>query len=155
MIESRKRKPDFDLLDRLRAGLLDGEPDQKSRAERMVMENSDLQDRTVGQVIEHLNETADNAMAINNQLRVRRREVLGGNAKRTPQQRIPQVALAAAASVVLAIAIGWFALPGPINDRTTNVSGDSEEISDLAENLDFYVWLQNQRQASGPSGNGT
>ncbi len=150
-------KSTADLLDRLRAGLLDDQPDLKARAEQAIANNPAMQHghEVVRHTIRHLDESADDAVAINNQLRLRRREVLSGNVRRSAPRRAPRLVLGAAATVVLAVAIGWFTLPA-LNQLPNLVSGaDRKDISDLADNLDFYVWLETRGQGPGKSRNGT
>jgi len=142
-------KSTADLVDRLQAGLLDDRPDLKTRAELAIANHPAMRQGhgVVQHAIRHLDESADNAVAINNQLRVRRREVLSGNARRVAPRRVPQLVLGAAATVVLAVAIGWFTLPA-LNQVPNLLSGaDHEDISDLTDNLDFYAWLESRGQA--------
>jgi hypothetical protein len=150
-------KSTADLVDQLQAGLLDDRPDLKARAEQAVANNPAMRHghEVVRHSIRHLDESADNAVTINNQLRLRRREVLSGNAHRPAPRRAPRLVLGAAATVVLAVAIGWFSLPA-LNEMPNLLSGvDREDISDLADNLDFYVWLETRGQTPGQSRNGT
>jgi hypothetical protein len=150
-------KSTADLVDQLRAGLLDDRPELKARAEQAVANNPAMQQEheVLRHAIRHLDESAEDAVAINNQLRLRRREVLSGNARRFAPRRASRLVLGVAATVVLAVAIGWFTLPG-FNLIPNLVSGvDREDISDLADNLDFYVWLETRGQAPIKSRNGT
>lgn len=135
-------KSTADLVDQLQAGLLDHQPDLKARAEQAIADNPAMQQghAVVRRVIRHLDEATDATVAVNNQLRLRRRQVLSGNARRSA----PRLALGAAATLVLAVAIGWFTLPA-LNDMPNLRAGaEREDISDLADNLDFYVWLKNR-----------
>lgn len=137
-------KSNADLVDRLQAGLLDDQPDLKAKAEQAIADNPTMEQghAVVRQVIRHLDDATDNNTAVNNQLRLRRREVLSGNARQPASRRAPRLVIGAAATLVLAVAIGWFALP-VLNDMPYVRSGaDREDISDLADNLDFYVWLE-------------
>lgn len=146
-----------DLVDQLQAGLLDERPHLKARAEQALANNPAIQQgrEAVHRTIRDLDESADNAVVINNQLRLRRREVLTGKMRRSAPRRAPRLVLGAAATMVLAAVIGWFTLPA-LNQVPNLFSGaDREDISDLADNLDFYVWLENRGQSSVKSRNGT
>ncbi len=146
------------LLDKMRAGLLDGRPDLKTRVQRSLAEDPLLQDqdRMFRRTLDVLDNMADQSPVITNQLRVRRRAVMSGAARRAAPLRMPGIALGTAVSMLSALAIGWLWLTNDADDINPQASVlDREEITDLTDNLDFYNWLDHRANISGKSGNGT
>ena len=144
------------LLDKLRAGLLDKQPEIKAQMEQAIDDEPELQreHHAVRRLIGQLEKSADNATAINNQLRLRRREVLTDTVTKVARPRGTWITLAAAASLLLALAVGWFLLPNPHSASNFLSAPGSEEISDLTDNLDFYVWLETRGHILPRSDNG-
>jgi len=150
--------PTADQLDRLRAGLLDDDLVLKKRIQDSLAGNPAS---AADGIWERLGCELDGGLArfpaLGNQLRLRRRAVLTGTRRRWPG--VPVAAAAAMASLVLFVAIMWFP---DWNDAPTpkasaqapqvvakvadyRVQASADDSLDLANNLDFYVWLANQR----------
>lgn len=145
-------------LDQLRAGLLDDDPELKARVEDELRRDAGLagQYGRWDEVRGQLESEREDATRLNNQLRLRRRRVLSGKAVEKPRRfTLPQMALAAATSVALTLAmVLWFnerppegaasvAVTDMIQDATQPVLTGNIEV-DLESNVDFYVWMQGQ-----------
>ncbi len=152
--------PSADQLDRLRAGLLDDDPALKSKVEMSLAADGRAIARAAlwKRVNEELDRGLERFPTLANQLRLRRREVLAG--KRRSHAALPLVAGGAAAMLTLAVAISTFqgspqpeqaaapVEPAVATAAAYQVQTVADDRLDLATNLDFYVWLANQREAA-------
>lgn len=152
-------------LDQLRAGLLDDRPELKAAVQAALLRDTGLasQNELFDRVREQLERSRQEATRLNNQLRLRRRRVLTGKAGMKPRRfTLPQMALATATSVILTLVLVLWFNDTPPGTGIITVAGTGpaetsvpvQEVAaggidlDLANNVDFYVWMQNQRETS-------
>lgn len=149
-------------IDRLRAGLLDHQPDLKARVQSALKRDQNLraQDGLWRQLRDQLDASGENARQLSNQLRLRRRRALTGQGVKKPQRfSLPQAALAATASLALTLsAVLWFSggrqnvfdSAGNSIAATIAATGAEQPLPvasrefDLKNNVDFYVWMEDQ-----------
>jgi hypothetical protein len=136
--------PDPELLDRLRAGLLDEQPGAKAdllqhiagcAACRQQLEGwQQLGPAGLGPQLE--------STALTRDLQAVRRQALNSGRRRHRHQAL--VPYAAAAVLVLAVSAGLWSL-WPDTDTTTRMAASSsQQVPDVYEDLDFYLWLVTQ-----------
>jgi anti-sigma factor RsiW len=135
--------PDMELLDRLRAGLLDEDAEERSRLERHI--GTCPQCRACLEGWKHLGPMAlgpklDSA-AVSKQLRQLRQQALA-TAKR-PRTRNYQL-LATAALLLIAVTVGIWNVQYQDSDAPQMTAQGSDTVPDLYEELDFYLWLADQ-----------
>ncbi|MGB5260321.1 MAG: hypothetical protein WBO34_07335 [Gammaproteobacteria bacterium] len=148
-----QQHPDTELLDRLRAGLLDDRPEEKAVVEQHL--TSCEQCRTHTGIWQQLDPNAlgprmDGA-GIGTALEAARRQALArsGNSHARRRSLLPY---AAAATLVLAVTVGlWTSRPGI--DTTDMVADTGQTVPDIYEDLDFYLWLANQHESATDNGN--
>ncbi|HHO68284.1 MAG TPA: hypothetical protein ENK12_04550 [Gammaproteobacteria bacterium] len=140
------RHPDTELLDRLRAGLLDDQPQAKQRLEDHLRECRRCARLADWQPLAARVTGPGDAARLDAALRRARQQALGR--RRRPTRRLLPLALAA--SLVAAIAVGLYT-PQPETDTGPTRVAHSEEAGtpDLYEDLDFYLWLADHRQGGG------
>lgn len=141
-MNSFEQHPDSELLDRLRSGLLDDEPQLRSRVEQH------LQTCPACRRSYHWPASLQGAGRVSDaQLDALRRQALAAPAQRT-RRWLP---LAAAAALALA-AVGLISLlPSPQSPRAPQVAvSEPNNVPDLYEDLDFYLWLADHK-GSGDS----
>ena len=160
--------------DRLRAGLLDDDP-ELSRAVRTALEpGGQLEDSddVWNRVYEEFEASANENPRLTNQLRIRRRAVLSGKAPNIKRRRftLPHMAFATAASVALTLGIvsiigGTAPTEAPVSRAlhmaatdlaNAYVSNVVDIDLDLTNNVDFYAWMGGRNDlAVEPEGKGT
>jgi hypothetical protein len=132
--------------DRLRAGLYDDEPviPRQLRSAMLRTGHRSRQDAWKP-VLAEIEALADSSTAINNQLRLRRRQVLSGRCRPRPG-RLPRLAMAATAGIALVMAATFIRPPAdPPAVRLTAAPAKAwREVPDLANNVDFYHWMENR-----------
>jgi len=141
-MNSFEQHPDSELLDRLRSGLLDDEPQLRTR----VVQH--LQACRACQRSYDWPASLQGAGGVSDaQLDALRRRALATPAQR-PRRLLP---LAAAAAVALA-AVGLISiLPSPQSPPAPQVAvSEPNPVPDLYEDLDFYLWLADHK-GSGDS----
>lgn len=142
--------PDPELLDRLRAGLLDGQPEEKTALEHHLAACRTCQSRFEGW--RQLGPTAlgprlDPGM-LRNDLRKLRHRALDAAGSGHHRSITPY---AAAALLLIAVSAGlWTLQQEPVVAPQLAVQ-DTQDVPDLYEDLDFYLWLADHE--SGPGGN--
>jgi len=136
--------PDTELLDRLRAGLLDDSIEMKDRLERHLVACPQCRGRL--HAWEHLGRDAlgtwpveDKKLSIELKL-ARRQAMMAGRHRRI----ISYPVLATAAVLLIAVSAGLWTLRHEFVDTAPMMARTSEEIPDLYEDLDFYLWMANQ-----------
>ena len=138
-----QQHPDTELLDQLRAGLLDDQPEQKAAIEQHLAGCDTC--RASADIWKQLGPAALgpelDTTGVDISLQAARQQALAG-ASRGRQWLIP---LATAALLVLAVTVGlWTTQPGV---DTTNMTADAgQAVPDIYEDLDFYLWLANQSE---------
>ena len=129
-------------LDRLRAGLYE---DQTEQREQLQKTSAGTPGDPWAPVLAEGDALAEGSAAVNNQLRLRRRQVLSGEYRGRPT-RLPQLAMAACAGVALTVAVAVMRQPTEPVALTSNTvpAGAWQEVPDLADNVDFYHWMENR-----------
>jgi hypothetical protein len=136
--------PDTELLDRLRADLLDDNLDLKTRLERHLAVCSRCRDQM--QVWEHLGLDALGAWPVaDSQLsaglrQARQRALTAGRYRRIHRYPV----LATAAMLLIAVSAGLWTLRHEFIGTPQMTTQTAEEVPDLYEDLDFYLWMANQ-----------
>jgi hypothetical protein len=149
--------PDTELLDRLRAGLLDNNLEMKDRLERHLIACPQCRDRL--HAWEHLGldalgawPVADKKLSVELKL-ARRQAMMAGRQRRI----IRYPALATAAVLLIAVSAGLWTLRHEFIDTAPMTASTSEAVPDLYEDLDFYLWMAKQgndkMQEQGDNGN--
>ena len=149
----KQQHPDTELLDQLRAGLLDDQPEQKAAIElHLAGCNSCRAHTDVWKQLEPgaLGPRVD-AGGIGISLQSARRQALT-DAPRDRQRSL--VPLATAALLVLAVSAGLWTTQSDI-DTTTMTAANSQAVPDIYEDLDFYLWLANQNETDDANPNST
>ena len=135
-----QRHPDPDQLDRLRAGLLDDQPETKAGLEAHIAACASCQDRCNWQFLEPRNLGLD-ADALQQSLRNARRQALQAGGRRRPYNLVPY---ATAALLLIAVSIGIWTLQPDSGSQQQLAAQDSQMVPDIYEDLEFYLWLANQ-----------
>jgi hypothetical protein len=136
--------PDTELLDRLRAGLLDDSIEMKDRLERHLAACPQCRGRL--HAWEHLGRDAMGAWPVTDKklsvgLKLARRQAMTAGRDR---RMIRYPVLATAAVLLIAVSAGLWTLRHEFVDTAPMMARTSEEIPDLYEDLDFYLWMANQ-----------
>ncbi len=128
--------PEPEQWQRLRAGLLDHDPQQRARLQQHLNECAHCQHEwnTWQRVAEAADPGFDTALATLHS-RALRGESLG--ARHRPRPWLP--ALAAALTLSLGLGL-WWGLTAPVEQQVAR----AEAVPDLYEELDFYLWLANE-----------
>lgn len=148
-----QQHPDLEQLDRLRAGLLDDQPQSKAVLQQHVTGCAVCRDRSNWQSLRPgaLGPDLDSA-ALRQSLRAARSQALqapGG--RHAPHGFLPY---ATAALLLLAVSIGiWTLQTGP-DVPPQMAARDVERIPDVYEDLEFYLWLANQKENGNGDENG-
>ncbi len=140
--------PDPEQLDRLRAGLLDDTPDEKTCLEQHLDECSACRTQFQGwtRLGATVMDTELPADALQRDLQRARRVALASHTHSHARSFVPY---ATAALLLVAVTIGlWTMQPGD-DSQPLLTAQSSETIPDTYEDLDFYLWLANQKDA-GP-----
>jgi hypothetical protein len=149
--------PDTEMLDRLRAGLLDDNTEMKNRLERHLVACPQCRERL--HAWEHLGRDALEAWPVAEkrlsvELKLARRQAMMAVWHR---RIISYPLLATAAVLLIAVSAGLWTLRHEFVDTTPMMARTSEEVPDLYEDLDFYLWMANQGndkiQEQGGNGN--
>lgn len=147
-------------FDALRAGLHVDDVDFKDACTPRLM---DQQNDYWLRVVDALEENIEQDRATCNRLRIMRRQVLNGECpKRAAAGRgIPQLAAGAVAGAALMVgaAVWWDSELQEPTAVTQTASIDNAAIetvginrAEIANNIDFYTWLEDQKDAVADSG---
>lgn len=148
-----QQHPDTELLDRLRAGLLDDRADERAALENHLASCPACQAR-----FDSWQQLAPQALGprldpheLGSELqRARRRALNVPESHHTPAF----ASYATAAVLLIAISVGlWSLQPGP-EDPPQLTAQNGEPVPDLYEDLDFYLWLANQEEGPASDENG-
>jgi anti-sigma factor RsiW len=148
--------PDTELLYRLRAGLLDNSIETKARLERHLVDCPQCRGRF--HAWEHLDRdalgvwpVADGKLSAG--LKLARQQAMAAGRRR---RIISYPVFATAALLFIAVSAGLWTLRHEFVDTVQMTDRTSEEIPDLYEDLDFYLWMANQGEGKmhEQSGNG-
>ncbi len=139
----KQAHPDTELLDRLRAGLLDDSSEIKARLENHLVGCPQCRGRLHSW--EYLGRDVLGAWRADGKLSAglklaRQRSMTA----RRHRHIIRYPVLATAAMLLIAVSAGLWTLRHEFVDTTQMTARTSEEIPDLYEDLDFYLWMANQ-----------
>lgn len=161
-----------ETFDALRAGLRVVDVDFKDTCTPKLIDGENAYWQ---RVVDALEENANHDRATCNQLRIRRRQVLNGEHTRDNPWGLPHVVAGAAAGIALFLgaAMWWDSMwsqPAPVTRtasiewdaspvlqsasgvRTASVEPADMESLELANNIDFYTWLEKQSDTVADSG---
>lgn len=141
-MNNSEQHPDSRQLDRLRAGLLDDEPLEKTTLEQHL-EHCERCRRAY----EWPAGLRTTAVAADEQLDRLRREAVAMPSSRLPRRWAPVAA--AAALALLAVSL-FQLLPAP-DSGAPQVAASSPAGPDLYEDLDFYLWLADHKSSGDSS----
>ena len=136
-----EQHPDSELLDRLRAGLVD-DPAEKNALEAHLADCADCRSRYQWPTL-----LRGDTSAVDRQLEGFRQQALQAKATRSRRRLLP---LAAAAAVVL-VAVAVVNLFPESDYPPGQLADNSSEVPDLYEDLDFYLWLADHKGAADSS----
>lgn len=139
-------------FDRLRAGLLDGEPTVRDALEAHVRQCLVCQDRAAWwpRVMDALERDSAEERSTG-ELGARRQRALRGHP--IPSRRVPIRFAVAAAVIVAAVGLGIFTF----NERhgpATGAAATSEQAPDFYADIDFYLWLMEKQVSENAAPNG-
>jgi len=143
-----QQHPEPDQLDRLHAGLLDYQPEIKAALEAHIAACATCQERCNWQLLQPGAMGPDlDTDALQQSLQNARRQALQAGNQRSRHGFIPY---ATAALLLIAVSIGIWTLQPDNGVQQQMAVQDSRMIPDIYEDLDFYLWLANQKD----NGNG-
>ena len=140
-MNSFEQHPDSELLDRLRAGLVD---DKRQRAE---LETHLAGCESCRRRYEWPAQLTADTTAVDRQLDQLRQRALEAPATRRPHRLLP---LAAAAAIAL-VAVALFNLLPETDSPPAQLAENGSDIPDVYEDLDFYLWLADHKATDDPS----
>jgi anti-sigma factor RsiW len=139
--------PDTEQLDQYRAGLLDEAVDEKSALEKHLAGCRQCRDqlgswRQLGPAAPgSRHDTGD----LSDALKERRRLAMQAGSKR----RYPVFpSLATAAALLVAVSIGLWNLTPNETETDYVATLNTDSVPDIYEDLDFYLWLANQKESN-------
>lgn len=140
-----RKHPDTELIDRLRAGLLDELPEEKQALEDHIASCPECQAQ-----LDHWEQLTPSALGpeldnnkLQRDLENARRHALTAN---RPHPIAALVPYATAALLLIAISAGvWNLYPEP--DFTQQTAQGTQVVPDIYEDVDFYLWLANQEES--------
>ena len=143
-----QQHPEPDQIDRLRAGLLDDQPEAKASLEAHIAGCAICQQHNNWQLLHPgaLGPDLDKD-ALQQLLRNARRQALQTGNLRHRHGFVPY---ATAALLLIAVSIGIWTLQPENGGQQQMVAQDNPMIPDIYEDLEFYLWLANQKD----NGNG-
>ena len=135
--------PGSSLLDQLRAGLLDHQPDTKSDLLDHLRDcpSCRQQATAMDELVASQRLAPDPDLA--RQLRARRLAAMVGAAPRQPATRRLAPAFALAAVVAVVVGVGGFLELRPVQAPPPLAQTGSDNVPDLYADIDFYLWLSN------------
>jgi len=145
--------PDPELLDRLRAGLLDAETETRMALEQHVADCAVCRQqldawRQLG--TDALGPRLDSRL-LADELQAARRRALGSQGITAGNRYRAAVPYAAAAVLLIAVSAGlWSLFPHGADTPAVVATRSTQQVPDVYEDLDFYLWLATQQD----NGNG-
>lgn len=140
-----QQHPDTEQLDRLRAGLLDDSPQEKAGMEAHIARCETCRARSAGWEQlgpDALGPVIDSA-ALARDLRTARLHALeGGHDRRQHHMYTPW---ATAALLLIAVMVGIWTGQSWLQPQPQLTAQATHEVPDLYEDLDFYLWLADQK----------
>ena len=138
--------PDTELLDRLRAGLLDDYPVQKGEVEAHLQGCEQCRQRCDWET--KLQAAALQFPQLDERLQHARQRALHSPRRKALQRFVP---LAAAAAVALVAVVVVNPLRQETPSETQVASTDKNEVPEVVEELDFYLWLADHKHIQDSS----
>jgi anti-sigma factor RsiW len=137
--------PDTELLDRMRAGLLDDDIEARVRLEHHLAACPHCREKL--NAWDHLGRNALGAWPVTDdrlsaRLRLARQRAMTAGRQRHIIVRHPL--LATTALLLVAVSAGLWTLRHEFVDTVPMTAQRAEEVPDLYEDLDFYLWMANQ-----------
>jgi predicted anti-sigma-YlaC factor YlaD len=143
-----QQHPEPEQLDRLRAGLLDDKPETKADLESHLADCATCRGRYNWHLLQPGALGPDfDTVALQQSLRQARKQALQA---RSPRRRNGFVPYATAALLLLGVSIGVWTLQQDSGSQQQIASRDNRNVPDIYEDLEFYLWLANQKE----NGNG-
>jgi len=143
-----QQHPELAQLDRLRAGLLDDQPEIKIALEAHIAACVTCRERCSWQLLQPRAAGHDlDSAALRQSLQNARRQALQAGSQGHHHGFSPY---ATAALLLIAVSIGIWTLQTDDGGQQHMAAQDSRMIPDIYEDLDFYLWLANQKD----NGNG-
>lgn len=146
-------------FDALRAGLHVDDVDFKDSCTPRLMDEQNAYWR---RVVDALDEDADRNRTTCNRLRILRRQVLNGECRQRAGGRgMPQIAAGAIAGAALMVGAAMWWDTGPREPAAVTRTASIErtaidtagiDSAEIANNIDFYTWLEDQTDAVADSG---
>lgn len=139
-----QQHPEPDQLDRLHAGLLDDQPEAKAALETHIADCAICQERCNWQLLQPgaLGPDLDTD-ALQQSLHNARRQALQSDSQHRHHGFVPW---ASAALLLVAVSIGIWTLQPDTGNQQQIAAQDSQIIPDIYEDLEFYLWLANQKE---------
>jgi len=138
----KQTHPDTEQLDRLRAGLLDAEPERKNALESHVAACADCQSR-LGNWHQLGALTLEIQPGLKPDLMHARRQALAAAPKHHLRRFAP---LATAAALLIALSAGLWTLQYGTPTVQHMTARTSVDVPDIYEDIDFYLWLATQKE---------
>ena len=138
--------PEAAEIDRLRAGLLDG--DKSTRDALLQHLQACATCRAQIADWDNLRDTANTTRdpRLSRELRTRRQAALAGQAsgRAVPEQHWPRYAVAATLAITIGIGV-FFRFEAPLPGAQPELSvAQSDKVPDVYTDIDFYLWLAKQ-----------
>lgn len=131
------------LLDQLRAGLLDHQPDTKTRLLEHLRGCPYCRQQAVAMDGLVASQRLGPDPRLAHQLRARRMAALTGATPRQPTPRRLAPAFALAVVVAVSVGVGGFLELKPAQAPQPLAQTGSDNVPDLYADIDFYLWLSN------------
>jgi predicted anti-sigma-YlaC factor YlaD len=132
--------PDSDLLDQLRAGLLDHDASRKAEVEAHLSQCGNCRQRYDWPTALRVDE--EQSRDLDGRLNLARRRALASTKKPALRRFAP---LAAAAAIALIAVLAVRPLQSP-DEQQTRVAGTTPAaVPEVYEDLDFYLWLADHK----------
>jgi hypothetical protein len=143
-----QQHPEPEQLDRLRAGLLDDQPEAKAALEAHLAGCTTCRGSCNWQLLNPGAFGPDfDTDTLQQSLLNARRQALQAGGRRHRHEFVPY---ATAALLLIAVSIGIWTLQTDNGSRQQIAVRDTQMIPDIYEDLEFYLWLANQKD----NGNG-
>jgi predicted anti-sigma-YlaC factor YlaD len=146
-MNTSNRHPDTELLDRLRAGLLDQEPAHKAQLEAHLANCESCRRRT--QRAAHLQPDAAVSQNLEHRLDQARQRAMQMPRRASLPRFVVPVAAAAAVALLAVILVDPLQQEAPSEPQLAESTG--VEVPELYEELDFYLWLADHKARTGDS----
>jgi predicted anti-sigma-YlaC factor YlaD len=138
--------PDSDVLDQLRAGLLDDDASRKAKVEVHLRQCRSCRQRYDWPAALRADE--EQSRALEGRLNLARRHALASTKKSALRRFAP---LAAAGAIALVAVLAVKPLQSP-DEQQTRVAGTTPAaVPEVYEDLDFYLWLADHKATADSS----